>query len=187
MLINLKVIIDMKLFSKYNKFMEKIIRKFTALIITIFCYYLIHEGSHFLAAVIYGTFIEFRIIFPGIMVVTNSDIMTYSQIAVFSVIGPLSTILFGYIISLCANIVLKNNNKFILAIFYYVTIVLLVTDPIYITVLSGFFNGGDVNGIVLFGVNELTVKIIFGLIGCANMVLFFKYVYPKYKHKFKTL
>ena len=34
------------------------------------------------------------------------------------------------------------------AIFYYITVIMLVLDPIYLCLLSGAFGGGDVNGIL---------------------------------------
>ena len=40
------------------------------------------------------------------------------------------------------------KNKFVKAIFYYITVIMLVLDPIYLCLLSGAFGGGDVNGIL---------------------------------------
>ena len=40
------------------------------------------------------------------------------------------------------------KNKLVKAIFYYITVIMLVLDPIYLCLLSGAFGGGDVNGIL---------------------------------------
>ena len=40
------------------------------------------------------------------------------------------------------------DYKLVKAIFYYVTVIMLVLDPIYLCLLSGAFGGGDVNGIL---------------------------------------
>ena len=40
------------------------------------------------------------------------------------------------------------KNKLVKAIFYYITVIMLVLDPIYLCLLSGAFGGGDVLSLI---------------------------------------
>ena len=55
---------------------------------------------------------------------------------------------------------------------YYITIAMLIIDPLYLSILCHFFGGGDMNGIVLF-IPEIFARIIYGLILVFNIILFF--------------
>ena len=60
---------------------------------------------------------------------------------------------------------------------------MLLIDPLYLSVLCGFFGGGDMNGIKLL-VPEAAVRIIYGLVLMVNVFVFVKVVLPKYKLAF---
>ena len=174
----------MGVFVFLRESMERNIRKWTSLLIAILCYYLIHEGSHLIFALMYGAFEKIKIIFPGIQIVCNTDKMSNYQIAMFCLSGSFFSMTSGHILMLLGKSVKKIDNKYILAISYYTTLVLLMSDPVYLSVLSSFVGGGDLNGIVLFGISEINVKIIYGIIGCINLLLIVKIVYPCYKKYF---
>ena len=66
---------------------------------------------------------------------------------------------------------------------YYITIALLLLDPLYLSVLCGFFGGGDMNGISML-IPKLVARMGYGVLFIINIVIFFKIVLPKYKEAF---
>lgn len=65
------------------------------------------------------------------------------------------------------------------AIFYYITVIMLVLDPIYLCLLSGAFGGGDVNGI-LYLMPQAWIWTIFAFILLFNIWILIKKVNPAY-------
>lgn len=159
-------------------------RKWLGLITAILCYYIVHEGTHAIAALFMGSNQRIKFMFPGMQIVVNKDAMSDLQLAVFCIAGPLATLLLGYALVLLTKRILKSNNKVIKATFYYMTLGMLIIDPVYLSVLCGFFGGGDMNGIILFGIPEVVARLAFGVIGATNMFVFVKYIYPAYKADF---
>ncbi len=70
------------------------------------------------------------------------------------------------------------------AIMYYITIIMLLLDPLYLSVLCSFFGGGDMNGIKLL-VPELAARLGFGVLMIANGFVFCKAVLLKYTAAFE--
>lgn len=68
---------------------------------------------------------------------------------------------------------------------YYITIAFLLTDPIYLSILCGFFGGGDMNGISLL-IPELIARLIFGMLGLIHLFVIIKVVVPSYSIAFKN-
>ena len=66
---------------------------------------------------------------------------------------------------------------------YYITIAMLLLDPLYLSVLCGFFGGGDMNGIALL-IPEVAARMLYGVLLAVNAVVFIKIVLPKYKAAF---
>lgn len=52
---------------------------------------------------------------------------------------------------------------------------------VYLTILYKFVGCGDMNGILLFGIPEIAVQLIYGLIAIINIFLIIKKIYPLYK------
>ena len=77
----------------------------------------------------------------------------------------------------------KISSKVFKACAYYITIAMLLIDPFYLSVLCGFFGGGDMNGIKLL-IPEIAARIIYGIILITNVLVFIKVVLPKYKVAF---
>ncbi len=161
------------------------LRKWVSLIIAVLIYYLIHEGSHLVVAYIYDAFEEVKFLGIGVQVVINDTILSKMQLAVFCIVGSIASLAVGYIFAVLTNKIININNKYFKAIGFYTTLVLLLLDPIYLSVLYRFFGGGDINGIILFGVPEILVQGIYGLIGIVNLIIFIKIVLPKYKMAFQ--
>ena len=76
------------------------------------------------------------------------------------------------------------KNKLVKAIFYYITVIMLVLDPIYLCLLSGAFGGGDVNGI-LYLMPQAWIWTIFAFILLFNIWILLKKVNPTYTTPFK--
>lgn len=69
---------------------------------------------------------------------------------------------------------------------YHITIAMLLLDPLYLSVLCGFFGGGDMNGIKLL-LPELYARMGFGVLLILNAVLFWKLILPTYTHAFQNV
>jgi len=67
---------------------------------------------------------------------------------------------------------------------WYVTLALLMLDPLYLSVLCGFFGGGDMNGIRLL-LPEVAVRITFAIIAVIHLLVIWKHLLPKYSESFK--
>lgn len=76
--------------------MKSNVRKWLGVIITVLGYYIVHEGAHVLAALFMGTFQYIKIVFPGVQVVADTEMMSPFQTAVFSLMGPVATLVLGY-------------------------------------------------------------------------------------------
>ncbi len=165
--------------------MSSNLRKWFGLIITIICYYVVHEGSHLLFALIFGVFQKVRFLALGVQVVINTSGMSNLQLAVLNVAGSVGTLLTAYVLVLLRGHVLLSHSKLLKAACYYTTLGLLLIDSIYLSILCGFFGGGDMNGIILFGIPEIVVRLMYALLGIINIFVVIKYVYPAYKQNFK--
>ena len=61
--------------------------------------------------------------------------------------------------------------------------IMLLLDPLYLSVLCGFFGGGDMNGIRLLS-PERIARIAFGMLLIAGLFVFFKRILPLYQAAF---
>lgn len=57
---------------------------------------------------------------------------------------------------------------------------MLMIDPLYLSLLCGFFGGGDMNGIALLFPEEW-FRIVCAMLLVINISVFVKIVVPKYK------
>ena len=162
----------------------KNLRKWFALICAILLYYIIHEGSHVIVALLYGVFEEVKILGLGVQVVANVEVLTYFQIGIFCIAGSISTLLVGDLLVLFSKRIAKSKNKVFKAICYYTTLAFLLIDPLYLTIIYKLVGGGDMNGILLFGIPEIIVQFIFGIIAIINNLLIIRKIYPDYKNSF---
>ena len=163
------------------------LRKWFALICAIILYYIIHEGGHIIIALIYGVFEKVKIIGLGVQVVAKVELLTDFQTAIFCIIGSIATMLIAYLLVILTKKIVKSRNKMIKAICYYTTLALLLIDPLYLTIIYKLVGGGDMNGILLFGIQEEVVQLIYGSIALINILLIIKKIYPVYKKSFKEV
>lgn len=163
----------------------KFARKIIGLLLAIICYYVVHEGAHLIYALCTGTFEEIIFKFPGMQIKARTEALNSVQIFTFCLIGAIASLMVGYI--LCGTIkgIARLKSNLLRAIYYYITIALLLTDPIYLSILCGFFGGGDMNGISLL-IPELIARLIFGMIGLINFYIVIKLVVPSYSKAFNN-
>ena len=62
-----------------------------------------------------------------------------------------------YVLTLTSAQICKVKSKIFKACMYYITIAMLLLDPLYLSILCGFFGGGDMNGIALLQIGRAHV------------------------------
>lgn len=164
--------------------MNKRIRQYIGLLSAILTYYIIHEGAHFIYALLTGTFKQINIMSMGVQIDIHRDLISDFQLGIFCLVGSIATLITAYLLILFIDKICKSPSKVFKACMYYITIALLLLDPIYLSVLCGFFGGGDMNGIALL-MPELFARITYGIILIINGIVFFKVVLPRYKQAFQ--
>ena len=163
--------------------MTKRIRQYAGLLAAILAYYLLHEGTHLLYALSIGAFRQINIGALGIQIDVYADRMSDMQMGLFCLAGSIATLITGWCLSAAAHRIGKRPSKVFKACMYYVTIALLLIDPLYLSVLCGFFGGGDMNGIALL-IPELAARFIYSALLVINACIFWKRVLPAYKAAF---
>ena len=163
--------------------MNKRARQYIGLLSAIILYYLVHEGAHLIYAVCIGVFKHINFMGLGIKIDIYSEKMTQTQLGVFCLLGSIATLAVAYILIALISKIKKLSSKVVKACAYYITIAMLLIDPLYLSSLCGFFGGGDMNGIKLL-VPEIVARIFYGIILIVNGLVFVKVVLQKYKSAF---
>ncbi len=163
--------------------MSKKARQYIGILTALIVYYLIHEGAHLLYALSLGAFKKVNFLCLGIQIDIFRERMTDPQLGIFCLVGAIATFLAGYLLVILCDRICKSENMVFKAEMYYTTIVLLLLDPLYLSVLYSFFGGGDMNGIALV-VQETAARIGFGVLLLINSLIFWKVVLPKYTRAF---
>ena len=163
--------------------MNKRIRQYVGLLSAVIAYYLLHEGAHLLYALSIGAFKQINLMGLGMQIDIYAERMTQTQLGVFCLLGSVTTLLTAYILIALIDKIKNISSKAVKACLYYITIAMLLIDPLYLSILSGFFGGGDMNGIKLL-VPEAAARILYGLVLIVNVFVFVKIVLPKYKLAF---
>lgn len=164
--------------------MDKRTRQYIGLFSAILAYYVIHEGAHFVYAVCAGVFKQIKFMGLGMQIDVYADQMTSEQLGLFCIVGSIATTIVAYVLVALADKIKVISSKVLKACMYYITIALLLLDPLYLSLLCGLFGGGDMNGISLL-MSELAARIGYGILFIVNIVVFFRVVLPKYKEGFE--
>ncbi|MGN0293751.1 MAG: hypothetical protein ACI4D3_07095 [Lachnospiraceae bacterium] len=163
--------------------MSKRIRQYLGLITAVLAYYLIHEGAHLIYALSIGVFRQINFLGVGVQVDVYAQQMSNLQMGVFCLVGAVATTIAAYMLILAAPQICKSSSKVFKACMYYITLIMLLLDPLYLSVLCGFFGGGDMNGIALL-LPEVAARILFGVLLLVHGLVFWKVILPKYKRAF---
>lgn len=164
--------------------MSKQKRQYIGILSAIAAYYTVHEGAHFLTALYYGVFRQVNFMGLGMQIDVYADRLTPYQLGVFCLVGAVATFFAGWLLIFSAKRICRCENKLLKAVAWYVSIAMLLLDPVYLSVLCGFFGGGDMNGIRLI-LPELAVRTAFGAVGILHGLLLWKYLLPLYTKAFR--
>ena len=159
--------------------MSRRVRRYIGILAAIFAYYFVHEGAHLVYALALGVFKRINFMEIGMQIDVYSEAMTNTQMGVFCLLGAAATFVFGDALVLLCGKICKAESKLFRAAMYYITIAMLLLDPLYLSLLCGFFGGGDMNGIALL-VPEAAARISFGILAVINALVFWRAVLPKY-------
>ena len=166
--------------------MSKRFRQYIGILTAVIIYYFVHEGAHLLTALYYGVFKGINFMGLGMQIDVYAERLTDTQLGLFCLAGPVATLLFGWVLILLAKRICTSKSKLFKAVMWYVSLAFLIIDPLYMSVLCGFFGGGDMNGITLL-LPEVAARILFGVILVINGLLFWKVILPKYKMAFSEI
>ena len=163
--------------------MSKRARQYIGILAAVAAYYFIHEGAHLLVALFAGVFKQIKFMGLGVQIDVYAERMTNMQLGAFCFAGAFATFCVGYLLTALAKKICHAKSKLFRAIFYYITIALLLLDPLYLSLLCGFFGGGDMNGISLL-LPEWMARVGFGVLLVVNGLVFWKKVLPVYNRSF---
>ncbi len=163
--------------------MSKRTRQYIGISTAIAVYFLVHEGAHLLYALLTGVFKQINFMGLGVQIDVRADCMTNAQLGIFCLVGALSTFCVGYLLTALAKNICRVHSKLLRAMLYYITIALLLLDPLYLSVLCGMFGGGDMNGIALL-CPEWAARCLFGVLFFINGMVFRRRVLPAYRQSF---
>lgn len=162
--------------------MNKHIRQYMGLLSAVLMYYIIHEGAHLIYALSVGAFRKIHFMGIGVQIGIYEEQMSNLQLGIFCLSGAAATTVAAYALTLAASPICKAGSKVFKACLYYITMAMLLIDPLYLSILCCFFGGGDMNGIVLFP--EWAARIFFGVMLVIHCLLFWRIVLPMYKRAF---
>ena len=115
--------------------MSKRARQYIGLIFAVIAYFLIHEGAHFLYALSIGAFKQIKFLGLGIQIDIYSEEMSQTQLGIFCLLGSVATLVTAYILILLIGKIKSISQKVIKACAYYITLAMLLIDPLYLSVL----------------------------------------------------
>lgn len=164
--------------------MSKRIRQYIGIFAAVIAYYIVHEGAHLVTALQYGVFKGINFLGLGMQIDAYTERMTDTQLGIFCLAGAVSALLFGWLLIALARKICNTESKVFKSMMWYITLAILMIDPLYLSVLCGFFGGGDMNGIKLL-FPEIAVRSIFAIIGILHGIVIWKYLLPEYTKAFQ--
>ena len=165
-------------------------RQYIGILVALAVYYVVHEGAHLICALSMGVFRKIRFMGIGIQIDIFRETMSDAQLGWFCMVGAMATFVAAWTMVLLSKRLCvrfgaesKTHNPILLASCWYTSIVLLILDPLYLSVLYRLVGGGDMNGIKLL-IPETAAAILFGTILLAHGVVLYKVLLPRYKKAF---
>lgn len=138
-----------------------------------------------LCAVFLGSFRQIRFMGIGMQVDVYTERMTDGEMALFCIAGAVATLFAGIVLAALAGKISHKKSTLLRAVMYYITVALLLLDPLYLSILCGFFGGGDMNGIRLLCPEWIARSVFAGLL-IVNTWVFWKRVLPVYRESFSN-
>ncbi|MGM9804579.1 MAG: hypothetical protein ACI308_10440 [Muribaculaceae bacterium] len=165
--------------------MNKRTRQYLSIIACVIVYYVIHEGAHALYAMCIGAFKSVNFMGIGVQIDIHRQMMSDTQLGVFCLVGALSTLVAGWVMVALRHRICALKPKLPRSMGWYVTIALLMLDPLYLTVFYAWVGGGDMNGIKLL-MPEMAVRACFAALAVIHVMVLVRLVYPVYKRSFAS-
>lgn len=162
-------------------------KKYITLILAIIIVMIIHEGLHAVIATAYGEYDEFRVKPYGLEVILKTPVEERNGIRWGFISGTsnITTVLLGYLLFAFKKRFAKHQNNFIRALAYWLIILLLIVDPLNLSI-GPLIYGGDINGIVVgFGISRWVIQGIFLSVFFLNRELVAGKVLPTFGVKTK--
>ena len=163
---------------------EKTIRQYMGILAAALSYIVVHEGAHLLAAVCFGVFRGIHVLGLGVQVDVYRELMTDDQLGYFCMAGPAATECAALVLTFFRKRNVRIKSLMLKAALYYITLAMLLVDPLYLSLLYGFFGGGDMNGIRLL-IPEGAAREFFGLLCAVNALISWKLVFRDYQLSFQ--
>ena len=163
---------------------KRTIRKCAALVLAVAVYFIVHEGAHLLYSAAVGGFERIRFLGAGMQVVMDQGRMSDRELGIACLLAPAASLTAAYLLVWFMPGFLKRKSAFLRAAAYYATLALLLTDPVYLSVVYPYVGGGDMNGINLL-IPELPARIFFGIVLLVNLAIVLKHVIPAYRKAYE--
>jgi len=143
----------------------------------------VHEGMHVVTAAFYGEYAALHIhygVFPEVQYRTPVDERAGVHWGFISGASNLATVLLGYLLVWMGERIARLRSWFFKNLLFYLTVILLVADPLNLSV-GPLIYGGDALGIAVgFGVSLYVIQAI-ALIGfLVNRELIIHKIFPMY-------
>lgn len=161
----------------------KRLRQYVGIIIALVGYYVVHEGAHLAYAVSHGLFRQVNLMALGVQIDVFREQMSDVQLGWFCLVGPLATFVVAWLMVLSSKRICALKSKILRAVCWYGTLILLLLDPLYLSVIYRFVGGGDMNGIRLL-LPETAAAIAFGVVFVLHAVVVWKVLWPRYTRSF---
>ena len=163
--------------------MSKRARQYIGILAAVVIYYIVHEGAHLLSALCFGVFKQINFMGLGVQVDVYNTRMSDLQMGIFCLVGAAATLLAAWLLVLLCKHICAAKSKVFRAVMWYTSLIMLLLDPLYLSLLCSFFGGGDMNGIALL-IPQAAARIGFALLGVVNAVVAWRYLLPEYKRSF---
>lgn len=142
----------------------------------------LHEGMHVLIASLFGEYKSFHIRPLGLEVTFITPVEDRHGIewALISGVSNLLTLIIGYLLLILAGRLSRLRSSFWVASFFYLTLLLLLLDPLNLS-LGPFIYGGDANGVAVgLGISRYLIQAFFFLVLLVNRELVAQLLLPAY-------
>ena len=121
--------------------MNKRIRQYIGLFSAVLMYYIIHEGAHLIYALSVGAFRQINFMGLGVQIGIYEEQMSNLQLGIFCLSGTAATMVTAYVLILTASQICKADSKIFKACLYYITIAMLLIDPLYLSIWLRWISG----------------------------------------------
>lgn len=141
----------------------------------------VHEGMHVGMAVLYNEYAALRIhygVFPEVLYKTPVNERAGVHWGFISGTSNLVTVLIGYLLLLMGERITRLRRWFFKQLFFYLTVILLLADPLNLS-MGPLIYGGDALGIAVgFGVSRYVIQVISLAVLLVNRELIAQKLFP---------